>query len=58
LRVNAVWVVVLGCRLSRGKASEGSEAEGKCGMHAEYVEGVVGWRGLAGGDFAWTPIRV
>lgn len=33
--VDSVWVVVLSCGLSRGKASEGSEAERECGTHVD-----------------------
>jgi len=60
LRVDAVWVVVLGCGLSRSKAGEGSEAEGECGTHVEYVKGVlrVEKGSQEGTFFAWTPRRV
>jgi hypothetical protein len=37
VRVNPIWVVVLNSGLSRGKASEGREAEGECGTHVEDV---------------------
>lgn len=35
LRVDAVRVVVLRGGLSRGKAGEGSQAEGDCGTHID-----------------------
>lgn len=37
VRVDLVRVVVLGCGLSCGKASEGSEAEGECGTHVGRI---------------------
>jgi hypothetical protein len=37
VRVDAVWVVVLGAGLGRGKTGEGSNAEGECGTHIDVA---------------------